>query len=247
MRNVVLSFFSALLMLSGFSASAQFATSTGKDSAVGYYDGSAQLNVHNDVRSTTGNPVFLKWHVVNSNFGPGWEMVGSGFCDNVLCYTAFSSTSNLFTDHTVQKSDAYGATYADFKMVFQTNTTTPPSGGSSAWVQIYAQDTVSGSSRTLTYVAYATPTGVTTINSSDDVVLYPNPAKEAVNVIYDSRAGVKTIAVYNLIGKMVSPVYKPSSNSSAKIDVNDMPSGVYFIRLMDAQGRVVATRRFVHQ
>ena len=113
--------------------------------------------------------------------------------------------------------------------------------------EIYAQDTISGSSKTLTYIAYASSTGIKTTSSSDDVVLFPNPAREAVNVIFDGRAGVKTIAIYNLIGKMVSPVYKPSGNNSAKIDVNEMPAGVYFIRLMDGQGRVVATRRFVHQ
>jgi hypothetical protein len=58
---------------------------------------------------------------------------------------------------------------------------------------------------------------------------------------------VKTIAVYNLIGKLMGPIYKPSSSSSAKIDLDDMPTGIYFLRLMDGQGRVVATRRFTRQ
>jgi hypothetical protein len=245
MRNVLLGFFSALLLLSGFSASAQFSTSKGKDSSVGYYNGSAQLEVDNDIKSSSGNPVFIKWHVINSSFGTGWEKFGSGFCDNVLCYTALSGNTNIFDDHTVQKSDAYGSNYGIFHMVFQTNN---PSVGSSAWVQVSAQDTVSGApARTLTFVAYAAAAGVVNMSSSDDVVLYPNPAREAVNVVYDNRAGIKTIAIYNLIGKMVSPLYKPTANGSAKIDINDMPSGVYFIRLMDGQGRTIATRRFVHQ
>lgn len=245
MRNVILSFFSAFLLLSGFSASAQFATSTGKDTAIGYYAGGTELIVHNDVRSTTANPVYLKWHVDNSYFGTGWDLMGSGFCDNVLCYTAVTS-SNIFADHTVQKSDAYNSGYEDFKMVF--NAASGPATGSYAWVRVIAQDTVSGSSKTLTYIAYASSTGVTTTSSTDDIVLFPNPAREAVNVIFDGRAGVKTIAIYNLIGKLVSPVYRPSgTNNSAKIDINEMPAGVYFIRLMNAQGHVVATRRFVHQ
>lgn len=247
MKNALLGLFSALLVFGGFSASAQFVTSAGnKDSSVGFYDGSDALLVLNDVKATTTNPVYLKWHVVDYNFG-SWDLVGSGFCDNITCWTASLPTGNIFTDHTVMKSDEYtDSHFGDFHMSF--NTQTAPPNGSSAWVRVYAQDTVSGYSRTLTYIGYKNATGVTTtINSSDDVVLYPNPAREAVNVIFDSKAGIKTIAIYNLIGKLVSPIYRPSGNSSAKIDIADYPSGIYFIRLMNGNGQVVATRRFVHQ
>lgn len=247
MRNVILTLFSAFLLLNGAAASAQIITSnSNRDDAAGYYDGTATLNVHNDVKSATSNPVFLKWHVDGYNFGTGWDMVGSGFCDNVTCYTAISPTNNLFVDQTVWKSDAYtNSGFGDFKMVFASSN---PPEGSSSWVRIYAVDTVSITSRTLTYYAYKSAAGVTTtVTSSDDVVLFPNPAREAVNVIFDSKAGVKTIAIYNLIGKLVGPVYKPSSNGSAKIDLNEMPNGVYFLRLMDGQGQVVSTRRFIRQ
>ena len=79
------------------------------------------------------------------------------------------------------------------------------------------------------------------------MVLYPNPAREAVNVIYNEKAGIKTIAVYNIIGKLMGPVYKPADNGSAKIDLDDIPNGIYFLRLMDSQGHVLATRRFTRQ
>lgn len=248
MKNALLGLFSALLLLSGFGASAQFVTSAGnKDTSIGFYNGDPQLLVHNDVKSTTSNPVYLKWHVVDSYFGPGWDIVTSGFCDNVVCYSAFDTFSNLFTNHTVFKSDAYtSAGYGDFKMTF--NTTVAPPNGTSAWVRVYAQDTVSGVSRTLTYIGYKNSTGITTtVNSNDEVILYPNPARESVNVIFDSKSGVKTIAIYNLIGKLVSPIYRPSGNNSAKLDINEYPAGIYFIRLMNSNGQVVATRRFVHQ
>jgi hypothetical protein len=79
------------------------------------------------------------------------------------------------------------------------------------------------------------------------VVLYPNPARESINVLYDEKAGVKTIAIYNLIGKLMGPIYRPTNNGSAKIDLDEMPNGVYFLRLMDAGGHVLATRRFTRQ
>jgi hypothetical protein len=80
----------------------------------------------------------------------------------------------------------------------------------------------------------------------DEVVLYPNPAHEEVNIVYGNDAGVKNIAIYNLIGKVVS-VFKPIGNSSAKLFIDNLPQGIYFVRLIDAQGAVIATRKFTRQ
>jgi len=246
MKNVLLSFFSAFLLLSGISASAQVTTFNGKDSATGYYSGGTELIVANDLKSSTGSPVTLKWHVANSYFGTGWELMGSGFCDNVLCYTAVTSNNIFSNPSLVQTTDAYTTSaFGEFHMVF--NVSTAPPAGSYAWVQVVVEDVANSSAtKTLTFVANASTTGITTTSSSDDVVVFPNPARDVVNVVFNSKSDVKTIAVYNLIGKLVSPIYRPATNNSAKIEVNDMPSGVYFIRLSDGKGHVVATRRFVH-
>jgi hypothetical protein len=244
MRNVIFTLFSAFVLLCSSAASAQIITKNGKDTAAGHYTGSGQTVVHNDIKSGSANPVYLKWNVIDYNFGTGWEIVNSGFCDNVLCQTAGDPINNLFTSGETFKSEPYGSTFGDFKMQFETSN---PPVGSSAYVRVFARDTVSNDTRTLTFIGYVAPAGVASINSSDDVILYPNPAREAVNVIYDSKAGVKTIAIYNVIGKLVGPIYKPSNNGSAKIDLNEMPNGVYFLRLMDGQGHVLATRRFTRQ
>ena len=119
--------------------------------------------------------------------------------------------------------------------------------GSSSWMKMNVRDPASGYSRTLTFIGRKSALGVTTTTTSDNVIVYPIPAFDAVNVVFDESAGIRTIAVYNLIGKLMGPVYKPASNSSAKINVADMPNGVYFLRLMDGSGRVVATRRFTHE
>ncbi len=249
MRNAILTFFSAFLLLNAPAASAQILTeNNNNDTAVGYYYGGSELFVYNKIKSGSSAPVFLKWNVMSHNLGtvPGWDLSGSGICDNYNCYSASSTTNNLFTNSTVFKSMEYNSTtFGDLHMIFAMSN---PAPGTSAFVRVFARDTVSNASRTLTFIGYKTPTGVsTTIKSSDDVVLFPNPAREAVNVIFDSKAGVKTIAIYNLIGKLTGPIYKPSENGSAKIDLADMPNGVYFLRLMDGQGHVVATRRFIRQ
>jgi hypothetical protein len=258
MRNVLLGLFSALLLLPVGSASSQIVTQNGRDTATGNYSGSgSDMKVGNLIRSGSSSPLVLKWSVIGTNLavGSGWDLAASGVCDNQRCYT-YDVNDNLFANGKRFTSleydnaafnptdDSYVLNH-DFHIVFGTNN---PPIGSSAYVRVLVQDNASGASRTLTFIATRnTSTSISTSSSTEDIVLYPNPAREAINVVYDAAAGVKTIAVYNLIGKLTGPIYKPATNGSAKISLEDMPSGVYFMRLMDANGRVVATRRFNHQ
>lgn len=254
MKNVLLTFSIAFILLSSGAASAQILTQNGSDTSKGCYTSGTSFEVDNHIKSGSVNPVYLKWNIIASatKFDAGWDIVGSGFCDNVNCYTALSASNNLFNNNAVYKSDGYdnttfNGTQHDFHMLFAVSN---PAVGSSAVVRVNAYDTVGKTTRTLTFIGMkcSSAAGITTINSSDDVVLYPNPVRgEAVNVLYDEKAGVKTIAVFNMIGKLMGPIYKPSSNGSAKIDVDDMPTGIYFLRLLDGQGHVVATRRFTRQ
>jgi hypothetical protein len=249
MKNVILSLAIALFLLNG-GASAQIVTQYGDSSKVQYTGGST-INAYNGIKSGSSNNVVIRWNVMSATFGTGWS--GDGICDNYKCYTSgdnvygglTSFVSNPYDNSAFPSGSINGSTH-DFHSVFAVDNSIAPNNSYSV-VRVSAMDTVGKTSRTLTFIAYKGSLKVETFSSSDDVVLFPNPARDAVNVIYDDKAGVRTIAVYNLIGKLMGPIYKPSSNSSAKIDLDDMPTGIYFLRLMDGQGRVVATRRFTRQ
>lgn len=88
-------------------------------------------------------------------------------------------------------------------------------------------------------------TGINNVAKQDNIVIYPNPARSEVNIVFDRSADIKSIAIYNLIGKAVT-VYKVNGNS-AKLDVESIPSGIYFLRMLDGLGHVITTRKFVHQ
>src|SRR3954471_18984322 len=80
-------------------------------------------------------------------------------------------------------------------------------------------------------------TGIQSINRASDIItLYPNPAGNELNVLYDANAGIRNIIVYNMIGKPVM-VYKVTGNS-AKLDIENIPSCIYFIRMIDGQSHV---------
>ncbi len=258
MKKVILLSAAALLTFAGSAFAQNIITENGTDSAKKAYTSGGDLTVVNGIRSGTTTDVLLKWSVVSAStsFGPGWEMVGSGVCDNNTCWnaSAANASNNLFNNDTLIESNPYDnsafstsgsfGTMHDFHVVFAANN---PPNGSAAIVRVNAMDKNSLTTKTLTFIAYKGTLGVNTFKSSDDIVLFPNPAHEAVNVVYDPSFGVKTIAVYNLIGKLVGPLYRPTSAGSARIDLGEVPSGVYFLRMMDGQGRVVATRRFTRQ
>ena len=95
----------------------------------------------------------------------------------------------------------------------------------------------------MTFVFYKVGDGVPAVNMQlNEAVLYPNPAKNEVNLVYNEASDVKNIAVYNIIGKVMA-VYKVGS-TSANLDLNNMPPGIYFAKLYSSAGNVVATRKF---
>jgi hypothetical protein len=79
-----------------------------------------------------------------------------------------------------------------------------------------------------------------------EVVVYPNPATGEVNVLYDAKADIKSIAVYNLIGKLMT-VYKTADNGSANLNLENIPEGIYYVWLINSQGDVMATKKFTKQ
>lgn len=207
------------------------------DSAVGTGYGD-DISIHNDITNNSGSAATYDWKLVNGNLDAGWTF--TGVCDNKTCYNETVATAVTHTTNPVQDDSTM-----IFKAVF---TESGAANGSTAWVKANIYPTgFPLDAKSLTFVI--TKSNVTsTVNITkfeDNIVVFPNPARNSVNVIYDADMNVKNIGIYNLIGKMVS-VYKVG-NTSAKLDVDNLPSGIYFIRLFNNQGKVVGTRKFTHQ
>ena len=231
MKKILLSVLSCL-SIATLSFAQSFTTIYGDTASVA---GGGDIKVINSVINTSSSTSTYEWKITNNDFPTGWNF--GGMCDNNLCYYNISGTTR--TSNPVDAGDTMYH-YVDFK-------DEGAAMGSSAFVT--STISVAGaplSAKDITFIATKTTSSTITITRSEDnIVVFPNPAKSSVNVIYDANLGVKNIGIYNLIGKMVS-VYKVSS-TSAKLDVEDLPSGIYFVRLYNSQGKVVGTRKFTHQ
>lgn len=78
--------------------------------------------------------------------------------------------------------------------------------------------------------------------------LYPNPAKEYVDVVLDgNELNVKSVEVYDVYGKVLRTVVEVNDDSSVptRINVSGLANGIYFVRLVTEEGLV--TKPFVKQ
>jgi len=209
------------------------------------YTGS-QLALYNNITNITAAPIQIKWNVENHNFPVSWTSPGEvlGICDNALCRN--NNASNDLINGAVYTSMDYASNVAgDFHL--QLDLENGVSG--THYMTIMLKDAANPqNSKRITYVINKWTTGVgSTSRADNNVMLFPNPARNTVNLNFSANSGIRTISIYNLIGKMVTSYKVNGSNGKAILDISNIPSGIYYARLQNAQGEVVATRRFTRQ
>jgi len=72
---------------------------------------------------------------------------------------------------------------------------------------------------------------------SNDISFYPNPVKDQLNIELNAPKPV-TIEVYNILGKKVMDHVHEGKTSV--MNVENLLSGVYFIRYTDTNGKVIS-------
>ncbi len=200
-----------------------------------------------DTILVTGSSTYaLTWHVIASDFPPDWlTLTAFGACDNNQCYnnTSLTNVWNGTTGSSFTSNPYSSAGPGDFHLLLNLKGVST----GTHYMTINLQDP-SLSAKTATFIINKpVVTGVTPVMPhTDEVILYPNPATNELNVVYDASADVKNIAVYNIIGKALT-VYKVTANNSANLNLENLPSGIYFARLINSQGNVVVTRKFTKQ
>lgn len=84
-------------------------------------------------------------------------------------------------------------------------------------------------------VGSSTSTAIKFKENVEIVSLYPNPAKDLIS--FDVK-NVEKVEVFNITGKLMQEV-KANVN---KVNISDLVSGVYFVKIKDTQGKVFTNR-----
>lgn len=221
------------------SAGNSYAQSFTIDRDTTYINGSTTVNAPNNVTIPTGSAVSIQWAVISHTL-PTDLMNTIGVCDNATCFGATDVWPTNFRTSTYPA----GAT-GDFHVTMDLSVI--PVGGPYVLRVKLRNSAISTDTAIQTYIINRTAaTSVNNVRSGNDVTLYPNPATSSINVLFDAASDIKSIAVYNIIGKQVS-LFRPTDNAGASLNIENIPSGIYFVRLMNSHGDVVTTRKFTKQ
>ncbi|WP_276133243.1 T9SS type A sorting domain-containing protein [Polluticoccus soli] len=235
MKKFLLVGLSLFTIAASESSFAQATFSFPKDTVKYAVQGYGTEDVHNDIKNETTGQLSLTWKIISESLPTSWE-TGFGLCDNVLCYG-----TNILNGTTQTSSPIPASGTMPFKMSMDFTSVVQGSYDFSVSV---SDGTYTD---TMTFVVEKFPTSVNSVNrTTDGISVYPNPARDELNVKFNANTGINYITLYNMIGKALT-VYKVSASNSAKLDIQNVPAGIYFIRLTDAQGRVVGTRKFTRQ
>jgi hypothetical protein len=235
-------FYAAAIIGSLFATKANAQYTLDRDTAKGTW-GAMGYPVDTKVKviTTGSSTVNFNWYVVGySDFGGTWKI--GNICEPFgSCYG--STTTGLLSGATTFNCSVAGGSAGYFDVSFD---------GDAAPNNSYAHVTLNVNDGTTNtkpvFIAYKTGAGVATaILKEADVTIFPNPASTFIDVLYNPAADVKSITLYNLIGKVVN-VYKVTDKNSAHCEFPvDMPSGIYIVRVADSRGNVIATRKITHQ
>jgi hypothetical protein len=73
------------------------------------------------------------------------------------------------------------------------------------------------------------------------ILVYPNPAKDRLQILYDvNRLELKTAVVFDMVGRMVDVPFE-----NGGLQLAGMQPGVYYLKVMDAAGKLVGAQSFV--
>jgi len=79
-------------------------------------------------------------------------------------------------------------------------------------------------------------------NQKAIIEIYPNPATTTINIECDSKQNLN-LSIFNIVGECL--LQRDFSSSKEEINISNLPSGLYFIRLNNPEGSVV--KKFVKE
>lgn len=76
-------------------------------------------------------------------------------------------------------------------------------------------------------------TGLKEPSSGQSFTVYPNPAKDYVEINLDKNAEALTVSLYSISGKLIESRDVTGVNEkSVRLNVSELPAGVYFVRMI---------------
>ena len=87
-------------------------------------------------------------------------------------------------------------------------------------------------------------TGIVERNNIDNVIIYPNPTNDVLNIVFSFLEKNVTIQLYNGVGELV--YNKAIEGSPNAINIVNLSNGLYFLKMIDCDNNVI-TKKIIKQ
>ena len=89
---------------------------------------------------------------------------------------------------------------------------------------------------TITFTYKSSTLSTQTINSIENLKIFPNPSNGNITILNTNNMALKTIEIYSVLGKLVKQVSVTQNASSLNLDLSKFNKGIYLIKLLNANG-----------
>jgi len=239
MKKIVL-FFAPLFI--GFGTYAQYIT---LDPSFADVDGDPSVLTSVEIElSNSGTHQTMTWKRMVNEIPAEWT---SSVCDFNLCWAPAADSPGYYFD---VAADTTGLVYVKFDARnYHDGAFDPYPGCGQVEVMFYSV------TDSLDYHAYGVfhaklgvdncPTAIfSSPNMDNSFLVYPNPAKNSVNMLASFSAHIQRVEVVNIVGKTVKNITWNATDGIMAVDMTDIPGGIYFVRFINNQEKVVATDKF---
>ncbi len=203
------------------------------DTVTASVGGSAHL--YNKINNLTSGNITITWNVIASDFPTDWQL-NTGMCDNALCISGaplFAGTSY---------SPVYPPGLGSFYLLVDLTTATTMG---THYVRVQLNNLPD--SKTQTYIVTRTPVSVSIVKTDNNVIVYPNPVINELKIMCDEAADLKKVILQDLTGKEIVSYDFLNSANQANINVENLSTGLYFVKLLNSNSEIISVNKFMKQ
>lgn len=201
---------------------------------------STSQNMYNDMTNISTDTISVSWRVSSHDFPTDWQ-TSFAICDNKICY--YNLNGSLMTDWgggppktTAPIKPGETATFYVLPDVTNASPGTHYVGVNMS-EGLYSKESW--------YIVSKWPTGVATVvEAKEGYAVYPNPASKEFIVFHAANKNIKMIELYNVTGMKIGQ-YNAGENIT-KVNIAAMNDGIYFVRIIDNKGNIVASLKLDH-
>jgi len=103
----------------------------------------------------------------------------------------------------------------------------------------------SGSSNNVVFYPIPSPVQVERTTMLETVLVFPNPSHDIIQVILPDAVVDGTLGLYDLAGRLV--VVNPANGYAFLLHRSNLPEGIYFVNVKDAQGKSLFRKKVVFE